>query len=59
MFFPKEFMDELSKTYNLTIYPSEIEFLLDLPKGTLTPKRLIYFNSSLQIKHPIIKTEES
>ena len=59
VFTPKEFMDELSKTYDLTIYPSEIEFLLDLPKGTLTPKRLIYFNNSLQIKKPINNTEEN
>lgn len=58
VFSPKEFMDELSKTYNLTIYPAEIEFLLDLPSGTLTPKNLIYFNHSLQIRNPSNKADD-
>ena len=34
VFTPKEFVDELSYS-GLSIYPEEIEFLLDLPKGTL------------------------
>ena len=58
VFTPKEFMDELSKTYNLTIYPAEIEYLLDLPSGTLTPKNLIYFNHSLQIRNPSNKADD-
>ncbi|MCM0648437.1 XRE family transcriptional regulator [Clostridium swellfunianum] len=32
---PREFMNELSENYNLSLEPSEIEILLDLPKDTL------------------------
>lgn len=49
VFTPKEFMNELSATYNLSINPQEIEYLLDLPTGTLIPPKVIDF-STLQIK---------
>lgn len=49
VFTPKEFMDELADSYNLSINPSEVEYLLDLPTGTLVPSNVIDF-SSLQIK---------
>ena len=49
VFTPKEFMDELADNYNLSINPSEVEYLLDLPTGTLVPSNVIDF-SSLQIK---------
>ena len=49
VFTPKEFMDELAENYNLSINPSEVEYLLDLPTGTLVPSNVIDF-SSLQIK---------
>ncbi|MFI3174580.1 MAG: XRE family transcriptional regulator [Bacillota bacterium] len=35
VFTPKEFMDELSFSHNLSLYPKEIEYLLDLPEDTL------------------------
>jgi hypothetical protein len=35
VFTPKGFMDELSFGYNLSLEPEEVEFLLDLPDGTL------------------------
>lgn len=41
VFTPKELMDELSFTYNLSLYPEEVEFLLDLPKGTLSLNKII------------------
>lgn len=49
VFTPKEFMDELSFVYNLSLEPEEVEYLLDLPKDTLTPSKIVEF-SSLQIK---------
>lgn len=49
VFTPKEFMDELSSVYKLSIEPEEIEYLLDLPHGTLTSSKIIDI-SSLQIK---------
>lgn len=52
VFTPNEFMAELSKEYGLSIYPEEIEYLLDLPSGTLTPSRIINFNQPLQFKKP-------
>lgn len=58
VFSQKAFMDELSKTYALSIYPSEIEFLLDLPSGTLAPQKLVHFNSALQIKKSSNNTDE-
>lgn len=49
VFSPKEFMDELSVSYNLSIYPQEVEHLLDLPTGTLANNNIIDF-TSLQLK---------
>lgn len=49
VFTPKEFMDELSTNYDLSIVPQEVEYLLDLPAGTLIPPKVINF-SALQIK---------
>ena len=49
VFLPKEFMDELSSNYNLSIYPQEVEHLLDLPIGTLAKTNIIDF-TSLQLK---------
>ena len=50
VFTPREFMSELSCEYGLTINPVEIEYLLDLPTGTLTPSKLINFSRALQVK---------
>lgn len=44
-----EFMDELSKSYGLSINASEVEYLLGLPAGTLAVPRIIEF-PRLQIK---------
>jgi len=49
VFSAAEFMDELSKSYGLSINATEVEYLLDLPVGTLAVPRIIEF-SSLQIK---------
>lgn len=49
VFSAAEFMDELSKSYGLSINATEVEYLLDLPSGTLAVPRIIEF-SSLQIK---------
>ena len=49
VFTPKEFMDELSSNYDLSIKPQEVEYLLDLPTGTLVPPKVINL-SALQIK---------
>ncbi len=49
VFTPQEFMEELSEHYDLTINPLEVEYLLDLPAGTLAPPKVIAFRS-LQIK---------
>jgi len=35
VFTPKEFMDEISYTYGLSLYPKMIENLLNLPEGLL------------------------
>ncbi|MCQ4638567.1 XRE family transcriptional regulator [Anaerovorax odorimutans] len=43
VFTPKEFMDELSFSYNLSLSPEEIEYLLDLPEDTLTPSKILQF----------------
>ena len=50
VFTPTDFMKELSTEYNLSIYPEQVEFLLDLPEGTLAPPRIIDFRSFLHIK---------
>lgn len=49
VFSAAEFMDELSKSYGLSINATEVEYLLDLPTGTLAVPRIIEF-SRLQIK---------
>lgn len=49
VFDPIEFMDELSRSYGLSINAAEVEYLLDLPTGTLAVPRVIDF-ASLQIK---------
>jgi len=49
VFTPREFIDELSSVYELSINPEEVEYLLDLPAGTLTPSKIIDI-TSLQIK---------
>ena len=49
VFTPREFMDELSRVYGLSINATEVEYLLDLPTGTLAVPKIIDF-STLQIK---------
>lgn len=49
VFTAKEFMDEFSYSYGLSLAATEIEYLLDLPKGTLSVPHIIEF-SSLQLK---------
>lgn len=49
VFTPIEFMDELSRSYGLSINAEEVEYLLDLPSGTLAAPKVINF-TSLQIK---------
>lgn len=41
VFTPKEFMDELSFSYNMSLNSSEVEYLLDLPDGTLKINNVI------------------
>lgn len=43
IFTPKEFTDELSYTYGLSLYPKEIEELLYLPKNTLAEGEVLVF----------------
>lgn len=49
VFTPMEFMDELSLAYGLSINAKDVEYLLDLPAGTLAVPRIIEF-PRLQIK---------
>lgn len=49
VFTPTEFMEELSFSYGLSINAAEVEYLLNLPVGTLSAPKTIKF-SSLQIK---------
>lgn len=49
VFTPIEFMDELARSYELSINAAEVEYLLDLPAGSLAIPKIIEF-SSLQIK---------
>lgn len=49
VFTPNEFMEELSKVYGLSINAEEVEYLLDLPKGTLFVPKVIDFKT-LQIR---------
>lgn len=43
VFTPKEFMDELSFSNNLSLFPEEVEFLLSLPSKTLMPSKILNF----------------
>jgi len=52
VFTPKEFMDELSFSYNFSLEPEEVEYLLSLPKNTLTSAKVIPF-PDLQLKKDI------
>ena len=45
VFTPQEFLDELSYNYNLSLYPKEVESLLDLPRGTLNKPKAVYLNN--------------
>ncbi len=49
IFSPKDFIETLSKEYGLSIHPTDVEYLLDLPVGTLSLPKIIEFNP-LQIK---------
>ena len=49
VFTAEEFMDELSVEYGLSIDPTEVEYLLDLPAGTLIAPKVIDFKT-IQIK---------
>lgn len=48
VFTPHEFIQELATDYGLSINAQEVEYLLDLPSGTLAVPKIIDFN--LQIK---------
>lgn len=50
VFTAEEFMAELAKEQELSIYASEVEYLLDLPNGTLTPNNIIDLRRTLQLK---------
>ena len=50
VFTPQEFMDELSTSYGLSIYPEDIEVLLDLPENTLAPQKIINISTYLKLK---------
>jgi len=45
VFTEKDFMDELSFAYDLSLEPEMVEYLLSLPKGLLTPSKIIPFHS--------------
>lgn len=49
VFTSKEFMEDLSTEYGLSINPEEIEYLIGLPAGTLAPPKIIDI-SSIQLK---------
>jgi len=49
VFTPKEFIDELSFSFNLSLFPSEVEHILGLSKGTLKIDNVIPIHS-LSIK---------
>lgn len=49
VFTPREFMDELSHSYGLSINACEVEYLLGLPSGTLAVSNIIDF-ATLQLK---------
>lgn len=43
VFTPKDFVDELSFSYNLSLSSKQIEYLIDLPQGTLEPPKVLQF----------------
>ena len=49
VFTKKDFMEELSVSYGLSIRAEEVEYLLDLPSGTLALPRILDF-TSLQLR---------
>ncbi len=49
VFTPEEFMDVLSSEYELSISPTEVEYLLDLPSGTLAVAKIINLKT-IQLK---------
>ena len=49
VFSPTEFMEELANSYGLSIRATDVEYLLDLPAGTLAIPQIIKF-PSLQIR---------
>ncbi len=49
VFTAKEFMDELSFSYNLSLEPEEVEYLLNLPRNTLGSNKILQF-SDLRLK---------
>ena len=51
VFTAKEFMMELSNDYGITLYPDDIEELLDLKKGTLSIKDNIIPVHELNLKN--------
>jgi Zn-dependent peptidase ImmA (M78 family)/DNA-binding XRE family transcriptional regulator len=50
VFTAKQFMDELSFAYDLSLNPSMVEYLLDLPKGLLSPSEIIPFHGLRLVK---------
>ena len=50
VFTPEEFMSTLSSSYGLSIYPDDVEVLLDLPENTLSPQKIINITNYLKIK---------
>jgi len=45
VFTEKQFMDELSFAYDLSLEPEMVEYLLDLPRGLLSPCKIIPLHS--------------
>lgn len=45
VFTPEEFINELSEEYGLSISPTDVEYLLDLPVGTLSISKIVDFNT--------------
>lgn len=50
VFTPQEFMEELSSGYGLSIYPEDIEELLNLPDHTLATQKIIEISTFLKVK---------
>ena len=56
VFTPQEFMEELSSGYGLSIYPEDVEELLNLPDHTLALQNIINISAFLKTK-PNPKTQ--